>query len=201
MIFNFDLSFRSEFERLFHDFDYETIQTEILNLRLTECRFYTVLWRIFLHCLPRDASQWNDMLSITRNLYIELERKYDVDPREKYSENGISEIVNHPLSQHPNVNQNFDSFHHRSSIFRAIGRNFMIIMILNGVFESMFVERRYSFILRFILTSIFFFVAILFSYPNVDFFRDDEVVKLLTTVLFTHSRHHRAVCDYRQVFR
>lgn len=126
-----------------------------MNLRLTECHFFTVLWRIFLHCLPRDASQWNDMLSITRNQYTELERKYDVDPRKKYSEKGIGEIVNHPLSQHPNVNQNFDSFHHLQWIFRVIGNNFMIIMTLNGVFESMFVERTYSFIFHLILMSIF----------------------------------------------
>ncbi|CAF5064102.1 unnamed protein product, partial [Rotaria magnacalcarata] len=61
-----------EFKNLFDSFDYETIRNKILNRQMITSPFTTVLWRIFLHCLPRDSSQWNQIIDGSRDNYSEL---------------------------------------------------------------------------------------------------------------------------------
>ncbi|CAF0811778.1 unnamed protein product [Rotaria sp. Silwood1] len=97
------LSLLSEFKRLFDDFDYEIVREEILNRKMIECNFTTVLWRIFLLCLSRDANQWNDMLDTCRNNYEKLVDQYKIDPY-KISDNNNKDIsnLNHPLSRDEN---------------------------------------------------------------------------------------------------
>ncbi|CAF1932915.1 unnamed protein product [Rotaria magnacalcarata] len=93
-----------EFQRLFDNFDYELVREEILNRQMIECNFTTVLWRIFLHCLPRNSSQWDDMLDANRNHYEKLVQQYKIDPY-KMSENNHNtdaENLNHPLSRDEN---------------------------------------------------------------------------------------------------
>ena len=68
-----------------------------------ECNFTTVLWRIFLHCLPRDANQWNDMLDTTRNNYEKLVQQYQIDPYQMSDNNNDTQYVNHPLSRDEKV--------------------------------------------------------------------------------------------------
>ncbi|CAF4536695.1 unnamed protein product, partial [Rotaria sp. Silwood2] len=74
------ISLLSEFKSLFDNFDYELVREEILNRKMIECNFATVLWRIFLHCLPRDSNQWNDVLDTSRNNYEKLVNQYKIDP-------------------------------------------------------------------------------------------------------------------------
>jgi hypothetical protein len=93
----------SEFKRLFDNFDYEVIREEILNRQMMECHFTTVLWRIFLHCLPRDSNQWNDMLDATRRNYEKLVQQHQIDPYQMSDDNSDIQNVNHPLSRDENV--------------------------------------------------------------------------------------------------
>jgi hypothetical protein len=65
--------------------------------------FLTVLWRVFLHCLPRDSSHWNQNIDASRDNYNEFVNKYLVDIRKLREHNGDSKHLNHPLSQEENV--------------------------------------------------------------------------------------------------
>jgi hypothetical protein len=94
---------RSEFQRLFDNFDYEFIREEILNRKMIECNFTTVLWRIFLHCLSRDSNQWDEMLETSRNNYEKLVQQYTVDPYKMSDDNQETKNLNHPLSRDENV--------------------------------------------------------------------------------------------------
>ena len=67
------------------------------------CPFTTVLWRIFLHCLPRDSSQWNAELDRSRARYDALVNRYLLDPDQIRKYNGNAKDLNHPLSQDENV--------------------------------------------------------------------------------------------------
>ena len=93
----------SEFQHLFEKFDYEFVRDEILDRRMTECYFATVLWRIFLHCLPRDSTQWMDMLQTSRSNYEKLVHTYKIDPYTMNDDTSEGRHVNHPLSQDQNV--------------------------------------------------------------------------------------------------
>ncbi|CAF2893304.1 unnamed protein product [Rotaria sp. Silwood2] len=98
------ISLLSEFKSLFDNFDYELVREEILNRKMIECNFATVLWRIFLHCLPRDSNQWNDVLDTSRNNYEKLVNQYKIDPY-KISDNNNNkdtQNLNHPLSRDEN---------------------------------------------------------------------------------------------------
>ncbi|CAF0729783.1 unnamed protein product [Adineta steineri] len=91
-----------EFNELFDSFDYESVRNKILNRQMTTCSFTTVLWRIFLHCLPRSSCQWNQIIDGSRAEYDELVEKYLLDLqkiRENYAD---AKHLNHPLSQEEN---------------------------------------------------------------------------------------------------
>ena len=66
--------------------------------------FTTVLWRIFLHCLPRSSSQWNQAMELSRDAYDELVNGYLLDSKKIRDHNSDAEHLNHPLSQEENVN-------------------------------------------------------------------------------------------------
>ncbi len=91
------------FNDLFDNFDYETIRNKILRRQMITCPFTTVLWRIFLHCLQRDSSQWNQMIDTAREHYDELADKYLLDLKKIREHNGDSKDLNHPLSQEEDV--------------------------------------------------------------------------------------------------
>jgi hypothetical protein len=95
--------FRSEFQRLFDNFNYESIRDDILNRKLIECNFTTVLWRIFLHCLPRDSNQWDEILETSRINYEKLVGQYTIDPYKTGEDNHVAQHVNHPLSRDETV--------------------------------------------------------------------------------------------------
>lgn len=92
-----------EFKRLFDNFDYESVREEILNRKMTDCNFTTVLWRICLHCLPRDSSQWDEMLDTSRNNYEKLIEQYTIDPYKMSDDNNDAANLNHPLSRDEKV--------------------------------------------------------------------------------------------------
>ncbi len=62
--------------------------------------FTTVLWRIFLHCLPRDSSHWDQVIDSSRETYNDLVEKHLLDLQKIRELNGDGE---HPLSQEENV--------------------------------------------------------------------------------------------------
>ncbi|CAF4179786.1 unnamed protein product [Rotaria sp. Silwood2] len=95
-------SFLYEFKDLFDSFDYKTVRNKILNRQMTTCPFTTVLWRIFLHCLSRDSSQWNQIIDASREHYDELVDRYLLDMKKIRENNGDAKDVNHPLSQEEN---------------------------------------------------------------------------------------------------
>jgi hypothetical protein len=70
---------------------------------MMECHFTTVLWRIFLHCLPRDSNQWNEMLDTNRSNYEKLVHQYRIDPYQMSADDNDSYYSNHPLSRDENV--------------------------------------------------------------------------------------------------
>ncbi|CAF3016287.1 unnamed protein product [Rotaria sp. Silwood2] len=96
-------SFLYEFKDLFDSFDYKTVRNKILSRQMTTCPFTTVLWRIFLHCLSRDSSQWNQIIDASREHYDELVDRYLLDMKKIRENNGDAKDVNHPLSQEENV--------------------------------------------------------------------------------------------------
>lgn len=65
--------------------------------------FTTVLWRIFLHCLPRDSSHWDQIIDSSRANYDELVDKYLLDLKKIRENNMDGKHLNHPLSQEENV--------------------------------------------------------------------------------------------------
>jgi hypothetical protein len=92
-----------EFKRLFNNFDCESIREEILNRNMIECNFTTVLWRIFLNCLPHDSNQWDEMLDATRSNYEKMVQQYTIDPYKICEDNNDVKSLNHPLSRDENV--------------------------------------------------------------------------------------------------
>ncbi len=94
---------RMEFKRLFDNFDYESVREEILNRKMIDCNFTTVLWRIYLHCLPRDSSQWDEILDSSRNNYEKLIEQYTIDPYKTSDDNNDAININHPLSRDEKV--------------------------------------------------------------------------------------------------
>jgi TBC1 domain family protein 5 len=92
-----------EFKRLFDNFDYESVREEILNRKMIDCNFTTVLWRIYLHCLPRDSSQWDEILDSSRNNYEKLIEQYTIDPYKTSDDNNDAININHPLSRDEKV--------------------------------------------------------------------------------------------------
>lgn len=94
---------RSEFENLFKNFDYETIRDDILNRRIVDSNFVTCLWRIALHCLPRDRNQWTDMLNTSRTQYEEMYHRNRIDPYKQSQISQDKKNINHPLAQDQEV--------------------------------------------------------------------------------------------------
>lgn len=95
--------FRSQFQRLFNQFDYESIREDILNRQLIQSNFTTVFWRIFLHCLPRDSNHWDDALDTNRRNYEKLRQQYTIDPHQLNDDDHDAIHVNHPLSREEDV--------------------------------------------------------------------------------------------------
>lgn len=104
---SFYLTSRSQFNELFENFDFESIRKKILTRQMTTSPFTSVLWRIFLHCLPRDSSQWEQTINTEREKYDEYADKYLLDLKKIREYNGDSKDLNHPLSQEDNVNNRF----------------------------------------------------------------------------------------------
>ena len=99
---------RLEFKDLFDSFDYETVRNQILNRQMLTCPFTTVLWRVFLHCLPRDSSQWNQIIDASRDTYDELVDKYSFDLKKIRQCDAHTKNLNHPLSREENVRRSFN---------------------------------------------------------------------------------------------
>jgi hypothetical protein len=82
---------------------------------MIKCNFTTILWRIFLHCLPHDSNQWDEILEISRNNYEKLVEQYTIDPYKMSDDNQETQNLNHPLSRDENVmkqkKKEFLSFH------------------------------------------------------------------------------------------
>lgn len=95
-------SLLSQFTQLFDEFKYETVRRQILTRELISSPFTSVLWRIFLHCLPRTSSQWDITIDISREHFEELSAKYDSDPQMAKKLDGEHKHYNHPLSQEEN---------------------------------------------------------------------------------------------------
>lgn len=93
---------RFEFNELFERFDYPSIRDQILTRRMTTSPFTTVLWRIFLHCLPRDSDQWEKTINLSRENYEDLADKYYVDEKKVREIKNVDD-QNHPLSQEDRV--------------------------------------------------------------------------------------------------
>ncbi|CAF1171736.1 unnamed protein product [Adineta ricciae] len=93
---------RFAFTDLFDSFNYESVRNQILTREMKTSPFTTVLWRIFLHCLPRSSSQWNQAIELSRDTYDELVNDYFLDLKKIRDHNGDVEHLNHPLSQEEN---------------------------------------------------------------------------------------------------
>ena len=90
---------RSQFTELFDDFKYEDIRNQILTRQLRTCPFTSVLWRVFLHCLPRTSNQWDLTIDISREHFTDLCAKYNSDPQSTKQLGKEQKNDNHPLSQ------------------------------------------------------------------------------------------------------
>lgn len=74
-----------------------------MTRRLKTCQFTSVLWRVFLHCLPRTSNQWDLTIDISREHFTELCAKYASDPQSTKKFEKEQRNDNHPLSQEENV--------------------------------------------------------------------------------------------------
>jgi hypothetical protein len=117
-----------EFNRLFDNFDYRSVREEILNRKMMESDFTTVLWRIFLHCLPRDSNQWDEILDGSRSDYEKLIEQYTIDPYKMSDNNYDAENLHHPLSRDENViNETKFSIFQYSVRSRVYGHNILLM--------------------------------------------------------------------------
>ena len=91
---------------MFDIFDYESIRHKILTREMKSCPFTSVLWRIFLHCLPRDSTHWDQTIDLSREHYNELAAKYLLDQNKLGENNYDPKDLNHPLSQDDDVYEN-----------------------------------------------------------------------------------------------
>lgn len=94
---------RTEFKNLFDQFNFDVTREKILNREMVDCSFTTVLWRVFLDCLPRDANQWNEMLEKSRHNYDKLIQQYTIDPHQISEDNQYVQASDHPLSHDEDV--------------------------------------------------------------------------------------------------
>lgn len=94
---------------------------------MTTSPFTTVLWRIFLHCLPRASDQWEKTIDLSREHYEELVDRYYVDEKKVRDINHVDD-KNHPLSQEDKVTQSMsDTFPSDLFCSRVSGVNIMNI--------------------------------------------------------------------------
>jgi hypothetical protein len=108
LLFFFFCISRFDFNELFEKFEYPAVRQKILTRQMKTSPFLAVLWRIFLHCLPRDSAYWNQAIDASRDHYDELVNRYLLDVGKIREHNGDSKDLNHPLSQAENVNQSID---------------------------------------------------------------------------------------------
>ena len=92
-----------EFNDLFENFDVESVRRKIVLRQLERCHFTTVLWRVFLNCLPDDSREWSDASQTSRNHYSDLVNRYVIDPDKRREFDDEGKRVNHPLSQDDDV--------------------------------------------------------------------------------------------------
>jgi hypothetical protein len=124
----FFLISRFEFNSLFDKFDYGIVRNRILTREMTTSPFTTVLWRIFLHCLPRDSSHWDQTIDASREQYSELADAYPLDSRKIGELNGDTEDPNHPLSQEEKVIKSINQLLFTLDLFsRVFGINIIYI--------------------------------------------------------------------------
>lgn len=87
-----------EWTRLFKEPNYlSIIKNRAFTGGLRSCRFRSICWRVYLHCLPDDQSQWQAASQLTHKRYESLKSEILINPRTDTL--SLDPMINNPLSQ------------------------------------------------------------------------------------------------------
>lgn len=67
---------RQEFKTTFENFDVTFVRQQIIDRGFKRSSFISILWRILLHIIPRDMSEWEQHIDRSRDEYEKLIDKF-----------------------------------------------------------------------------------------------------------------------------
>ncbi|XP_027954837.1 TBC1 domain family member 5 isoform X1 [Eumetopias jubatus] len=163
-------SYRKEWEELFVNNNYlATIRQKGINGQLRSSRFRSICWKLFLCVLPQDKSQWINRIKELRAWYSNVKEIHITNPRKVVGQQDL--MINNPLSQDEGSlwNKFFQDKELRSMIEQDVKRT-----ALCGA------NRRWK-----------------HRFPEMQFFQQENVRKILTDVLFCYARENEQLL-YKQ---
>ncbi|XP_048956037.1 TBC1 domain family member 5 isoform X4 [Canis lupus dingo] len=163
-------SYRKEWEELFVNNNYlATIRQKGINGQLRSSRFRSICWKLFLCVLPQDKSQWISRIKELRAWYSNIKEIHITNPRKVVGQQDL--MINNPLSQDEGSlwNKFFQDKELRSMIEQDVKRT-----ALCGA------NRRWK-----------------HWFPEMQFFQQENVRKILTDVLFCYARENEQLL-YKQ---
>ncbi|XP_042811388.1 TBC1 domain family member 5 isoform X4 [Panthera leo] len=163
-------SYRKEWEELFVNNNYlATIRQKGINGQLRSSRFRSICWKLFLCVLPQDKSQWISRIKELRAWYSNVKEIHITNPRKVVGQQDL--MINNPLSQDEGSlwNKFFQDKELRSMIEQDVKRT-----ALCGA------NRRWK-----------------HRFPEMQFFQQENVRKILTDVLFCYARENEQLL-YKQ---
>ncbi|XP_039106517.1 TBC1 domain family member 5 isoform X1 [Hyaena hyaena] len=163
-------SYRKEWEELFVNNNYlATIRQKGINGQLRSSRFRSICWKLFLCVLPQDKSQWISRIKELRAWYSNIKEIHITNPRKVVGQQDL--MINNPLSQDEGSlwNKFFQDKELRSMIEQDVKRT-----VLCGA------NRRWK-----------------HWFPEMQFFQQENVRKILTDVLFCYARENEQLL-YKQ---
>ncbi|XP_072582867.1 TBC1 domain family member 5 isoform X2 [Vulpes vulpes] len=163
-------SYRKEWEELFVNNNYlATIRQKGINGQLRSSRFRSICWKLFLCVLPQDKSQWISRIKELRAWYSNVKEIHITNPRKVVGQQDL--MINNPLSQDEGSlwNKFFQDKELRSMIEQDVKRT-----ALCGA------NRRWK-----------------HWFPEMQFFQQENVRKILTDVLFCYARENEQLL-YKQ---
>ncbi|NXD21990.1 TBCD5 protein, partial [Spelaeornis formosus] len=161
-----------EWEELFVNNNYlATIRLKGINGQLRSSRFRSVCWKLFLDVLPQDRSQWIKTTSDLRTSYNKIKEIHITNPR-KAGQQDL--VINNPLSQDEG----------------SLWNKFFQDKELRAMIE----QDQLAFCALYCLLLLY---CLIFSFPEMQYFQQENVRKILTDVLFCYARENEQLL-YKQ---
>jgi len=114
-----------EWNQLFKQVNYSSIiKNRAFTGGLRSCRYRSICWKVFLHCLPDEQSQWLQVAQLAHAQYDELKSKILINPR--LGTKSVDPFINNPLSQEESSpwNQYFQDTELKLTINQDVIRTF-----------------------------------------------------------------------------